>query len=725
MTKLYLLSLIAVSLMIALSAEAKRTRVGLVLGGGGARGLAHLGVLEVLEKNRIPVDCIVGTSAGSLIGGSYAAGETTANLKKKIKAANWNNLFYAQAPRQSYPFRRKQDDSYSMLDMELGLSDSGEIKLPFSAISTQQVELFLRSLTFGGTVANFDQLSIPYRAIATDLVTGEMVVLKDGDLVTAMRASMAVPGVFPSVPVQGRILVDGGLVRNLGVDVARKSCNVDAIIAIDVGAAPLKAEEISSILSIADQYTRLMMIQNVHPQAQSLTTKDVLIVPEFGTLSSMDFDKGDSLFEIGEKAANKDIEKLKKYSVSQAEYDEWQQNRLKKKLYPKPIDSVTVGSSGWVNPTVLKDALDIKTGQVLDQEDFNKRLTQLYARDDFSQLDYELIDDGLGQKLYIIPVQKSWGPNYLNFGLSLGTDFVNSSPWNVTAMYRRTWINSLGAEWKTIGQVGYSSMIKTEFYQPLLLGGYTFVSPYYMYNRSPLAVFQDGEQIAEYTYAKNSIGFDLGTGWGKYGELRLGPLYNDYKATQQIGPSLLPDVHDYDYGIHLNLFVDQLDNYFFPQKGNYVDIYGYLSLGGSESLDNYAVYGLNYRNGIGVGDGAFQMTIKAQASQGDTQPLANVSWLGGFLNLSSYRYQELIGTEYVYGSLQYYRPTGLLASSFWGAAAETGRVFDYTEEKVAQKWHYSGTLYFAYDSLLGPVYLALAYGDNYNFAGYFMLGKQF
>ncbi|MNK01247.1 NTE family protein RssA [compost metagenome] len=719
-----ILTVASASLLITEPALAKRPRVGLILGGGGARGFAHVGILKVLEENHIPIDCIVGTSIGALVGAGYAAGRSPAEMQERITQVDWDRILYSQVPRQALPFRTKQDGSLSLLNIEIGLSDKFEFKLPHAAISTQHVELFLRSLTYGGTVSNFDKLSIPYRAIATDLVTGEMVVLKDGDLVTAMRASMAVPGIFPSVPTGGRSLVDGGLVRNLPVDVARQTC-ADVVIAVDVGATPMTEDQITSIFSVADQYTRIMMIQNVQPQVKGLSPQDTLIIPTFGDLGSTDFKMSKNLFAVGESAARAALPQLKKYSVSPAQYAEWSKERETRRLAPKPIKKVEVGSSGWVNPEVLKSILDVKPGELLPQDNFASRLTTLYARGDFSQLDYELIDNVDGQNLIVLPVKKSWGPNYLNFGLSLGTDFVTSYPWSLTAMYRRTWMNSLGAEWKSIAQVGSSTLFKTEFYQPLQLSGYSFISPYFRFNRQPVAFWQDGDHVGEYEYTKSSVGFDLGSGWTKYGELRLGPVYNNYQANRQIGPSILPNSKSYDYGLRLNLYYDQLDSYFFPRQGQYLDLYAYYSMGGSDDLSNYGLYGFLFRNGMKVGPGAVQLTLKAQYSQGDNDTLADVSWLGGFLNLSSYRYQEMIGDEFAYGSAQYYQSMKFLSGTYWGMALESGRVFDHFEKSLADSWHYSGTAYLAYDSILGPMYLAGAYGDNDNLSFYFMLGKQF
>ncbi len=705
------------------AAESRRPKIGLVLGGGGARGIAHVGIIKVLEENHIPVDCIVGTSIGSLVGASYAVGSTPDEMRKVISEANWSNMFLAKAPRQAYPFRRKQDDKLSMLGVEVGLADGGQLKLPLAAISTQEIEYFMRNLTYGGTVANFDSLPIPYRAIATDLATGEMVILKDGDLVTAMRASMAVPGIFPSVPSKGHILADGGLVRNLPVDVARNLC-ADVVIAVDVGAAPLSQGEITGIFSVMDQYTRLMMIQNVQPQVKGLKDKDVFIAPVFDSLGSMDFEHSDKLIEVGRVAGLKALPSLKKYAVSEKEYAAWSANRIGKKLKPKPVKSVTVVASGWVNSETLKEDLKVPMGENLPLVDFHEQLMRLYATGDFSQLDYELYDSGTGQDLVVLPVQKNWGPNYLNFGLSLGTDFDSSYPWNLTAMYRRTWVNSLGAEWKNILQMGNSSMFYSEFYQPLEAGGNGFVTPYFRYYRIPLALWQDGDEVAKYKYAKTSFGADIGVG-SEIGEFRLGPAFNEYSANRNIGPTVLPNSRTNDYGLRFNFFYDQLDNYFFPTMGNYLDLYGYYSVGGSEDIKNYGLYGLNYRGAVASGKGAFQFALKGQNSTGDNGVLADVSWLGGFLNLSSYRYQELLGDQFAYGSIQYYRRMAFLSGSYWGVALESGRVFNYFDQKIADEWHFSGTAYLAYDSILGPMYLAAAYGDNEAWSGYFMLGKQF
>ncbi|WP_255989442.1 patatin-like phospholipase family protein [Chitinolyticbacter albus] len=725
------------------AAQQGRPRIGLVLGGGGARGLAHVGVLKVLEEARVPIDCIVGTSMGALVAGSYASGRSPEELAEQVQQANWDDLLSSRLPRQLNSFRQKQVDQLALLPVDIGVSDDGKISFPKSAINTQKVELFLRHMTYGGTAADFDQLSIPFRAIATDLEQGEMVVMKDGDIVSAMLASMAVPSVFPPVTRDGKLLADGGLTRNLGVDVARELC-ADVVIAIDVASPPLKREALGDIFGVADQYTRLMILQNQRPQLGSLTSLDVLITPELTDLSSSSFDKNKELMALGEKAAHKALSQLQRYALPAERYQEWQTARTARRLQPKPILEVQVAELKKVNPEVMRGALAVKTGAPLDQDDFNQRLQQVYARGDFTQLDYELLDHGSGQRMTITPVEKDWGPNYLNFGLALGTDFDRSNPYALTARYRRTWMNSLGGEFDGLVSIGDRSVIAGEFYQPLQIDGYAFVAPYVLAESSPLKLWFDGRQFAEYKLEGSRAGLDFGSSWARYGEVRVGPSISRYRGILEVGSptvdvggiavDLLPrSVKQWDWGVRFNLYYDQLDNLNFPSLGTLVHLYGYEAFDGRveesqfpKDFERYGRYGLDLTHGFGWGGNSGHVAMRSQLARGGDPPLSDVRWMGGFLNLSSYGYQELQGDEFFYGRLALYRPVPIFSESgkgtYLGAALEVGRVFD---DFLDDGWHSSMVGYLGIDTYLGPLYLAVAYGDNEKTRYYVTLGNPF
>ncbi len=719
--------LIGASCLSHLAFSADRPRIGLVLGGGGARGLAHIGILKVLEEARVPIDCVVGTSIGSLVGGAYAAGRTPEELELRATKANWDYLLSSSLPRQLSAVRKKQDDKLNLVGIELGLRDGGEVALPSAAISTQKISLFLREMTFGGTIASFDSLAIPYRAVATDIESGEMVVLKDGDIVTAMRASMAVPGLFPAVTLGSRLLVDGGLARNVPVDVARSLC-ADVIIAVDVGAQPLSRLQINSILSTADQYTRLMVAQNVKPQLDSLKPSDILITPELGDLSSADFKRGKEFIEKGEQAATLSLYQLHKYALSEAEYKAWQQEKLGRKISPQPIQEVEVVPMRKVNPDVLKEALDVQMGEPLDTFKFHNRLAEVYARGDFSQLDYELTDHNGSQKLTLIPLEKDWGPNYLSFGLGMGTDFEGNNPYSLTAMYRRTWMNSLGAEWKSSIRVGDALSFQSEFYQPLQLDGYAFIAPYVQYKSSPVSVWKGGENLAQYRYSQSQIGVDIGSSLTRFGEVRLGLKYQHYDAVKQIGENIYPDAVAGDYGVSFNVYYDQLDHLYFPGNGDLFNLSTYYAMKGQGDFNAYGRVSVNAEHAFTVGEFKGNIMAKGSYSYNDGPFLPDFQSLGGFMNLSSYRKNELIGDNSVYAKVQVYKPVSLLGlsvgGSYLGGAAEAGRIFNPLDTNN-DGWHYSLTGFWAADTYLGPFYLGASYGDNKQLRYYLMLGNQF
>jgi NTE family protein len=411
--------------------------------------------------------------------------------------------------------------------------------------------------------------------------------------------------------------------------------------------------------------------------------------------------------------------------VSPEEYQQWSERRASLRLKPKLVKEVTVETGKVVNPEVLKKVLDIDLDQPLHSTEFHDNLMQVYARGDHSQINYDLGQGESGDTVAILPIEKSWGPNYLRFGLSFATDFTNSHPWNISAQYRRTWLNELGAEWKTMLQVGNSAMVQTEFYQPIKLDESMFISTYYKYFRGPLSIWFEDEDIAQYTYSKSSIGLDFGSILSNHSELRVGPVINNYSGNRTIGQVQLPDSSNHDYGVRFNVFYDDLDNYFFPKNGQFFNTYGYYATGVGNNHKDYGIYGFVYRKAIPLGDDALQFKLKGQNTYNTPPLFSDVKWLGGFLNLSSYNYQQLIGNQFAYGSAQYLHSIGFLSGSYLGTALEVGRVFDNYNTDVDEVWHYSGSVYLAYDSYLGPLYLGAAYGDNRQARFYMMLGKQF
>ncbi len=254
---------------VAATPEQRRPVIGLVLSGGGALGATHIGVLKVLEELNVPIDIVTGTSMGSIVGGLYALGLNAHELESVVNGVDWAKTFQDSPPRGSLPVRRKQEDYGFLLDLKLGIKD-GALQLPAGLIQGQRLTLMLRELTVRAhNIKSFDDLPIRYRAVAADLETGQQVILGQGNLASAMRASMSVPGFLPPVEIDGRLLVDGGVANNLPVDVAR-AMGAEVLIVVDIPTILKKRDQLTTSLDIAGQMLAVLVQQNSIPQIASL-----------------------------------------------------------------------------------------------------------------------------------------------------------------------------------------------------------------------------------------------------------------------------------------------------------------------------------------------------------------------------------------------------------------------------------------------------------------------
>src|SRR5438093_7076401 len=302
---------------LAAAPGAARARFGLALSGGGARGLAHIGVLKVLEELRVPIDFIAGTSMGAIVGGLYASGMSPDEIAREMERVDWVSLFDDRPPRPDLPYRRKQDDSSAFFDLELGLK-SGRILLPRGLIAGQKVGFLFKSLTARAAfIDDFDRLPIPFRAVATDLADGSMVVLSRGDLADALRASMSLPGTLAPAVIDGRHLVDGGLVRNLPVDVAR-GMGADVVIAVDVTTPFDPVESLKTLADVTRQVADMLTQDNVTEQARNA---DLLIRPDLATVSAAKSSPSAEALRRGEEATRAQAGVLSRYSLPPDEYE--------------------------------------------------------------------------------------------------------------------------------------------------------------------------------------------------------------------------------------------------------------------------------------------------------------------------------------------------------------------------------------------------------------------
>jgi len=701
-------------------------RIGLALSGGGARGLAHVGVLKVLEEMRIPISCITGTSMGAIVGGTYASGRSADEMAKIVVSARWDELFRDAPPRKEIAVRRKFDDYKTLFKPEFGVKDGG-LSLPKGVIAGVSIEAFFRELAtpaFG--VGDFNKLPIPFRAMATDIETGQSIVLDRGSLAQAMRASMSVPGAIAPVEIDGRLLVDGGIANNLPIDEARRLCG-DVIIAVNISTPPLKREELTSALSVTAQLINFLGKQTVDEQIRSLGAKDVLISPELGDISAGSFKRAQDAITIGEKATRAMADKLARYSVPPEQYAALRMRQVAEARALGTVDEIRVEGLKRTNPAVAMSLVESKPGEPLTEEKLGADLRRIYGTGDFESISYRIIGGETGPRAMLIePVEKSWGPNYLRFGLGLASDFSGDSQFNALVQYRRSWLNRLGAEWVTEVQVGQDTHFGTEFYQPLNEAGKWFIAPSVFVGQQTRGLFIGEEKVANYLTSVTQGALDAGAVLGTWGQLRAGASMSRVYARVETGSPLLPSVRDTTAGLRAAIFIDQTDNAWFARAGYALVGTAYSAM---ESLGSDASYNRLEASGRVVqswGPHTFNLAAKGGSSLNSDMPAYESFSLGGPLNLSAYRINEFAGRRYAFGRLMYYNRTlplpDLLGSGIYvGGSAEVGRMSDRSDGLPSPGTVWSGSAFLGADTFLGPAYFGVGVGAG-RWSLYLLLG---
>ncbi len=527
--------------MAASAADAApgRPRVGLVLGGGGARGIAHVGVLKMLEELRIPVDCVAGTSMGSIIGGLYASGMTPEQMNETVQRIDWPAAFTDGPPRADLPFRTKQEQRILLTNNGVGIKD-GKVQLPQGLLQGQNLLLLLEELSLpAAEIRNFDQLRVPYRAVATDLATGTPVVLKSGDLAMAMRASMSIPSALVPVKLDGKLLVDGGVSDNIPVDVVRELCRPDVIIAVDVGSPLAPASELNSLLSITGQLTTILTVRNAQQQIKTLGRKDILITPDLKDISSIDFDRSPEAVTIGYAAAQAKRKRAEPVVGIAGRLSSriWPRGRNTRKppaghrLHPDQEQYPVVRSSHR-EATARQAGRPARSPGTQSQSQHHLR----HGRFPAGEL---LAGRGRRQNRAGRRSQENYiGTDTLNFGLFLGANMKGDSLFNLSVAYTMSQLNSLGGQWRTFVQIGGNIKLETDFYQPLDADQEYFIDPYLSYQQYNLdvqAIPIPMRTSASFRVRQANIGMEVGRNLEHWGRLSLGLRYGAGSNDLRIG----------------------------------------------------------------------------------------------------------------------------------------------------------------------------------------------
>ncbi len=633
----------------AIAYDKNRPKIGLVLSGGGARGLAHIGVLRELENKRIPIDYIAGTSMGSIIGGLYATGMSTDDIEWVVKSIDWDRVFRPTTDRKKQQYSAKQADKDYFVDLELGLSKGGP-KSGKGFAGGQQLMLELQRIVGSIKTQNFDDFPIPFRAVASDLNAAEPYVIDHGDLAMAMRASMAVPLVFGPVKHQGRFLADGGILNNLPVDVA-KQMGADIVIAVNISSPLNKIDENSSIISVSYQSVDIALVQNT---IQSLGLADIVIAPDLNKLGAGDFLKYKEFIEAGIKSVETKSLVLDYLGLNENDYlTSIDARNILIQEIPKAIEFVSfIG-----NKRTSIERLSQKTQHILYKpfatSEIQDLADELAVDNDILTVTYKVVSNDKNQQGIEFKIQeKSWGPDYLKFGLKVADDFDSNTRISLLARHHRYNINRKGGEWINDFSVGSVLQWKSELNQPLDFADKYFLSAnidlskdnrrFYGNIFNPSLVGQeideqfDIQPTGEYDIKNYAVGIDVGLNINENSELRAGMWVMDQNIVPVINQSEFKTAIDRTTGIRFRYGLDTLDKPIYSRRG--VDIKTELSLFDKVQWFNFDIFKrfpISENSAIHLG---FQGDFVNNADDGEI-----LFAYGGLDNFAGYPQHSLLG----------------------------------------------------------------------------------
>ena len=691
-----------------------RPKVALVLSGGGARGFSHVGVIRELERLGVKIDIVAGTSMGAMVGGGYASGYSVEQMQDIILGVDWKEMFALRPDRDEINWRRRQDDFKGLGTREIGLSKKG-VLFPDSVVPAQHLEIFLRSITrHVSSVTDLSKLSIPFAAIATDLDTGEAVVMqKDVTLADAMRSSMSVPGAFSPFPYKNHVLVDGGLAQNLPVEQA-KAMGADIIIAVNAGTPLGKSKDIHSVAGVMGQMIGILTERNVDHSKSLLTEKDILITTDLTGFNAGDFQKAEAIIEAGEKSAKKYERQLKRLAVSQKAFEQWNLARQSAVQPPqaRQVDSVQVQGLEVVNPKSVIKSADLDLTKPITEDQIAQASAKIWATDDFTLVPYTFEPGPNGtQTLVWRPQEKPWGYNTIRVGGKISTDFNQEHTFDFLVAHTMGWLNSWGGEWRNEAQIGKDSYFSTSFYQPLGAASPLFLMPEIRYE-SQRYDWYNGSSHAVATLKNKTLegSLSLGLELGKASVFKAGVGYVSAQSKVSVGE--IPGYNSMDDEasfVEISWQYDTLDNVNFPTKGFYLDArarrYDQMENSADPEVSDYYVETIFPWD---WGDG----WVSVLSGKAGSSTIPGRYPLGGLFNMSGAYYGRYSGSDMVLGRLQLSKRlqhTDVFGFPIYvGAGFEMGRVQEdvlptYLSDKDLGVWKKAVSAYVAADSIFGPL----------------------
>lgn len=709
----------------AKSAGIGRPAIGVALEGGGALGLAHIGVLKWFEEHHIPVDYLAGTSMGGLVGGFYATGKSADELQSIVKTADWPLLLSGGTPYPDLSFRRKEDARDIPNSIQIGLKNGAS--LPPGLNSGHQVNLLIDQETLPySTILSFDDLPIPFRCVSTEIVSGEPYVFQNGSLSDAMRATMSIPGVFAPVRRGNQIFVDGGLLDNLPTDVVRKM-GADVVIGVHLQISPVAAKEIQSAFSILGRSVELVI---ANTEIRGMGEADLMVKADVEKYDAMDYDKADELIQLGYDAAEEKAQILKTYSLDDkawAEYLREKQSRIRTKIgVPQFLKIEGVSSESAAN---MHKFLSPLIGKPLDQKALNQLLTRLTGVGRYDSITYEMVREDDKDGLLIRVHEKSYAPPLLR--PTMVVDGTQTDDVTFTLGARLTFMDVAGfrSEWRTDVQVGETYGVSSELYRPFQPLGKWFFAPFAMASQSTFLIYGKSDPKTDYRVDRASGGLDLGYGFSRFSEVRVGYNIGHSEATLRLGA---PDYFSHSGrvgALHMRYTLDHTNEAVIPTHGFYIrsNFNFYDTYPGATEAFPSLVLTAQYFQPVFHRDSIFAIA-EGGSTFGFHQTGIPQFFLGGVGRLSAYGLNELFGDQYFVGRAGYLRKVFTLPS-FVGKQVylvgygEVGKM--YGDPLPAPRLSGDGAAGLLAETAFGPVFVGGSVGDTGHQKWFFQLGRIF
>jgi NTE family protein len=703
---------------------APRPKIALVLEGGGALGLAHVGAIQWLEENHIPVDYVAGTSIGGLIGGLYASGKSPGELKELVTSIDWDEVLSDEVQYQDLSFRRKEDRRDYPNSLEFGLKNG--VRFPSGFNAGYRVGLiFNRELLPYSDLKNFDELPIPFRCVAVDMVARREHVFKDGSLIQALRATMSIPAIFSPVRESERVYVDGGLLNNLPVDVARQM-GADLVIAVHLQTRSLDAKEPLSSFGVMAEAVSVVIAAN---ELRSMEKADIVVSVDTHHYTSGDYGRVKQLIELGYEGAAQKSSILKAIALDDNAWQQYLAAREARKPASVPIPRF-VGVTG-VEPALARNIRRILSddlvGKAVDSKKIERDLTHILGTGRYASLDYQMITHNNVPGLLVHAEEKEYAPPLLN-PLLVIDGFQTKSVRFALGARITTFGSDNESELRTDAIIGSEYGLATEYYHPFGRSHRWFIAPRGEADSSPLDIWNRRVQLAGYRLRKMSGALDLGFTFTRNSQLRLGYETGRISLSHVTGTTDLQSSAERLGVSSIRYRYDRLDDPIIPRSGGAIDF-------GAHWFDSY-LNGNHDFSSAELSLSAFKpvsdpATIFLTASGGTDfyhrqQGLPSFS-LGGPLRLAAYGRNEILTDQFFLFRAGYLHrlieESPLFARKVYAIGVyEIGKAYGVPNESRLPTDAAAG---FLLETAFGPVLIGGSYGDTGHRKIFFQLGRVF